>query len=148
MSTLDQLKKHTVVVADTGDFASFKAFLPRDATTNPSLILKAVQMPEYKALLDRAVAENKGASVAHVVDALLVIFGTEILKIVPGRVSTEVDARLFVGHRRLRRQGPRTHRALRESRRSEGNACSSSSPPRGRASRPPKSSRRKASIAT
>lgn len=94
MSTLDQLKKHTVVVADTGDFASFKAFLPRDATTNPSLILKAVQMPEYKALLDRAVAENKGKDVHHVVDALLVIFGTEILKIVPGRVSTEVDARL------------------------------------------------------
>lgn len=94
MSTLDQLKKHTVVVADTGDFASFKAFTPRDATTNPSLILKAVQMPEYKALLDRAVAENKGKSVEDVVDALLVIFGTEILKIVPGRVSTEVDARL------------------------------------------------------
>ena len=94
MSTLDQLKQHTVVVADTGDFASIKAFAPRDATTNPSLILKAVQMPEYKALLDRAVAENKGKSVEQVVDALLVIFGTEILKVVPGRVSTEVDARL------------------------------------------------------
>ncbi len=94
MSSLDQLKKLTVVVADTGDFASMKAFSPRDATTNPSLILKAVQMPEYKALLDRAVAENKGKPVADVVDALLVIFGTEILKVVPGRVSTEVDARL------------------------------------------------------
>lgn len=94
MSSLDQLKQHTVVVADTGDFASMKAFAPRDATTNPSLILKAVQMPEYKALLDRAVAENKGKSVAEVVDALIVIFGTEILKVVPGRVSTEVDARL------------------------------------------------------
>ena len=94
MSSLDQLKKLTVVVADTGDFASMKAFAPRDATTNPSLILKAVQMPEYKALLERAVAENKGKPVADVVDALIVIFGTEILKVVPGRVSTEVDARL------------------------------------------------------
>ena len=94
MSSLDQLKKLTVVVADTGDFASMKAFAPRDATTNPSLILKAVQMPEYKALLDLAVAENKGKSVADVVDVLIVIFGTEILKVVPGRVSTEVDARL------------------------------------------------------
>ena len=94
MSSLDQLKKLTVVVADTGDFASMKAFSPRDATTNPSLILKAVQMPEYKALLERAVAENKGKPVADVVDALIVIFGTEILKVVPGRVSTEVDARL------------------------------------------------------
>ena len=93
-TALSQLKQFTTVVADTGDFASFRAFLPQDATTNPSLILKAVQMPEYRPLLDKAVADNKGKSVAEIIDALLISFGSEILKIVPGRVSTEVDARL------------------------------------------------------
>lgn len=93
-TTLDQLKQFTTVVADTGDFASIKAFQPQDATTNPSLILKAVQMPEYKHLLDQAVADNKGKSVAAIIDALLILFGKEILNIVPGRVSTEVDAKL------------------------------------------------------
>ncbi len=93
-TTLDQLKQFTTVVADTGDFASIKAFQPQDATTNPSLILKAVQMPEYKHLLDQAVANNKGKSVASIIDALLILFGKEILNIVPGRVSTEVDAKL------------------------------------------------------
>lgn len=71
-----------------------RAFKPQDATTNPSLILKAVQMPEYRPLLDKAVADNKGKSIPEIIDALLVSFGSEILKIVPGRVSTEVDARL------------------------------------------------------
>ncbi|MDR1817800.1 MAG: transaldolase, partial [Puniceicoccales bacterium] len=89
-----QLKAHTVVVADTGDFATMKQFQPRDATTNPSLILKAVQKPEYRPLLERAVSDNAGKSTGEIIDALLVAFGTEILKIVPGRVSTEVDARL------------------------------------------------------
>ncbi|MDR2982627.1 MAG: transaldolase [Puniceicoccales bacterium] len=93
-TTLSQLKQFTTVVADTGDFAAMKAFQPQDATTNPSLILKAVQMPEYKHLLDKAVADNKGKPVAQVIDALLILFGQEILKIVPGRVSTEVDAKL------------------------------------------------------
>ncbi|MDR1497481.1 MAG: transaldolase [Puniceicoccales bacterium] len=93
-SSLSQLKQHTTVVADTGDFATMRIFQPQDATTNPSLILKAVQKPEYRPLLDKAVADNKGKSVSEVIDALLVSFGTEILKIVPGRVSTEVDARL------------------------------------------------------
>ncbi len=91
---LSQLKKYTTVVADTGDFAAMRAFLPQDATTNPSLILKAVQMPEYRRLLDKAVADNKGKSVPAIIDALLISFGKEILQIVPGRVSTEVDARL------------------------------------------------------
>jgi transaldolase len=92
---LDQLKALTVVVADTGDFQSMKAFAPRDATTNPSLILKAAAMPEYAALLDKAIAESDpSAPLDKVIDRLLVVFGLEILKIVPGRVSSEVDARL------------------------------------------------------
>ena len=100
MSTqLDQLKQFTVVVADTGDFASLKQFAPRDATTNPSLILKAAQMPEYQFLVDQAVADNQTKFsgkelLAHVLDDLLILFGVEILKIVPGRVSTETDANL------------------------------------------------------
>ena len=92
---LDQLKALTTVVADTGDFQSMKVFAPRDATTNPSLILKAAAMPEYAALLDQAIAESPAsASAGEVIDRLLVVFGLEILKIVPGRVSSEVDARL------------------------------------------------------
>ena len=100
MSTqLDQLKQFTTVVADTGDFASLKQFAPRDATTNPSLILKAAQMPEYQFLVDKAIADNKakagGKELLHrVLDDLTVLFGLEILKIVPGRVSTETDADL------------------------------------------------------
>jgi transaldolase len=92
---LDQLKQFTVVVADTGDFASMKQFAPRDATTNPSLILKAAAMPEYTALLDQAIKDaGASARLDQVIDRLLVVFGLEILKIVPGRVSSEVDARL------------------------------------------------------
>jgi transaldolase len=94
MNALEQLKQHTVVVADTGDFESMRAFAPRDATTNPSLILKAVAKPEYRALLDQVLREHPRATTAEVIDRLLVAFGQEILKIVPGRVSTEVDARL------------------------------------------------------
>ena len=92
---LDQLKQFTTVVADTGDFASMKEYAPRDATTNPSLILKAAGAPAYAHLLDKAVKDaGSGASVEQIIDRLLVIFGGEILQIVPGRVSTEVDARL------------------------------------------------------
>ena len=101
MSTsLDELKKCTVVVADTGDFASMKKYAPRDATTNPSLILKAVEQPEYRHLLEKAVADNRSSALTGValtgkiIDDLLIAFGKEILSIVPGRVSTEVDARL------------------------------------------------------
>jgi transaldolase len=97
---LDQLKQLTKVVADTGDFESMKAYKPQDATTNPSLILAAASKPEYAPLVDKAVADRKGSGltgakqVDDVVDHILVNFGLEILKIVPGRVSTETDARL------------------------------------------------------
>lgn len=94
MTALDQLKQYSVVVADTGDFQSMAAFAPRDATTNPSLILKAVQKPEYAGLLKQVVSQHPGASRAEQVDRLLVAFGTRILDVIPGRVSTEVDARL------------------------------------------------------
>jgi transaldolase len=94
---LEQLKQFTTVVADTGDFESLKQFTPRDATTNPSLIFKAAQMPEYQFLVDKAIADNKTKAsgqelLSLILDDLLVLFGTEILKIVPGRVSTETDA--------------------------------------------------------
>jgi transaldolase len=92
MNQLDQLKQFTTVVADTGSFKQLAAYTPRDATTNPSLILKAVQQPDYAPLLAEATAKRE--PVAAVADELLVRFGLEILKIVPGRVSTEVDARL------------------------------------------------------
>jgi transaldolase len=94
MNQLEQLKQYTTVVADTGDFQSIKAYAPQDATTNPSLILKAVQKPEYRPLLEKAVADSKGAGVEEIVDRLLIAFGVEILKFVPGRVSTEIDAAL------------------------------------------------------
>ena len=94
MNQLDQLKQYTVVVADSGDFKQLAQYAPRDATTNPSLILKAVQKPEYAPLLKDAVAAHKTEPIDAIVDEVLVSFGLEILKIVPGRVSTEVDARL------------------------------------------------------
>ena len=94
MNTLDQLKQFTTVVADTGDFNSMRAYAPRDATTNPSLILKAVQQDAYKPLFSETVAAHKSKPVDFIADRVLVRFGLEILKIVPGRVSTEVDARL------------------------------------------------------
>ena len=94
MNQLEQLKQHTTVVADTGNFHQLAAFAPQDATTNPSLILKAVLQPEYAPLLSETVAQLRHAPLETIVDAVLVRFGSEILKIVPGRVSTEVDARL------------------------------------------------------
>ena len=100
MTQLDQLKKLTTVVADTGDFEAMKEYKPQDATTNPSLILQAAGKPEYRPLIDKAVSEFKGGSLSGqaltdaVLDRILILFGLEILKIVPGRVSTEVDARL------------------------------------------------------
>ena len=100
VSQLDQLKQFTTVVADTGDFESIRKYAPQDATTNPTLIFKAVQLPEYKPLLEKAIADNRGSSLSgpalhkKIIDDLLIAFGLEILEIVPGRVSTEVDARL------------------------------------------------------
>lgn len=96
-SVLDQLKEHTIVVADTGDFTSIKQFAPRDATTNPSLILKASQQKEYANLVNEVVSDAKKNGIDdldNVMDLLLVRFGLSILEVVPGRVSTEVDARL------------------------------------------------------
>ncbi len=94
MNQLEQLKQYTTMVADTGDFQSIKAYAPQDATTNPSLILKAVQKPEYRPLLEKTIADFPNASTEEIVDRLLIAFGTEILKFVPGRVSTEIDAAL------------------------------------------------------
>ena len=99
-SQLEQLKKLTTVVADTGDFESMKEFQPQDATTNPSLILAATTKPEYAYLVDKAIADRKGSGltdsrqIEDIIDHVLINFGLEILKIVPGRVSTETDARL------------------------------------------------------
>lgn len=97
---LDQLKEFTTVVADTGDFESMKSYLPQDATTNPSLILQASAKPEYRHLVEKAVREIRESGLTGpalmeaILDRILILFGLEILKIVPGRVSTEVDARL------------------------------------------------------
>lgn len=94
MNQLDQLKRCTTVVADTGNFKQLAQFAPSDATTNPSLILKAVQQAEYAPLLAEVVATHPSLPLPQVIDRVLVRFGLEILKVVPGRVSTEVDARL------------------------------------------------------
>jgi transaldolase len=94
MNQLDALKQFTTVVADTGDFNQLAAYAPQDATTNPSLILKAVQKPEYAPLLTEAVTRYAHLGTDEVMNHLLVAFGCEILKHIPGRVSTEVDARL------------------------------------------------------
>ncbi len=95
---LEQLKKMTTVVVDTGDIEAIKAYSPTDATTNPSLILKAIQSPVYKPLIDDAYKLcqqwPKNEQMTHFMDKLFVNVGCEILKLVPGRVSTEVDARL------------------------------------------------------
>ena len=99
-SQLDQLKDMTTIVADTGEFEAISKFTPEDATTNPSLILKAAQMPEYKYLVDEVVASLKGNDLSSseqmdlCMDRLAVKFGEKILGVIPGRVSTEVDARL------------------------------------------------------
>jgi len=93
-TALDQLKQYTTVVADTGDFQQLAQYKPQDATTNPSLILKAVQKDAYRPVLEKTVRDHRGESADLIIDRLLIAFGTEILKLIPGRVSTEVDARL------------------------------------------------------
>src|SRR5881398_4133838 len=100
LNQLEQLKKFTKVVADTADFESIKQFKPQDATTNPSLVYAASQKPEYAHLLERVLADRKksglsgAAQIEDICDHLLVQFGCDILEILPGRVSTETDARL------------------------------------------------------
>ena len=100
LSQLDQLKQFTKVVADTGDFEAMKEFKPQDATTNPSLILAAVTKPQYAHILDKVIVDRKTSGltgskqIEDIIDHVLVAFGLDILKIVPGRVSTETDARL------------------------------------------------------
>lgn len=100
VSQLDQLKRFTKVVADTGDFESMREFEPQDATTNPSLIFAASGKPEYSHLIEQAIGEHSGGSLSgqerldSIINRVLILFGKEILQIVPGRVSTEVDARL------------------------------------------------------
>src|SRR2546421_7438108 len=97
---LSQLKQFSIIVADTGDFDSIRKYQPRDTTTNPSLLLKAAQLPEYAALVEKTLADARQESpdtsqmLGVALDKLAVAFGLEILKIIPGRVSTEVDARL------------------------------------------------------
>ena len=99
MSLLDSLKRYTTVVADTGDIGAIAEYRPQDATTNPSLLMKAAQQPEYRPLVESAlqaaarVAGGETARTEAFMDHLFIVFGAEILKIVPGRVSTEVDAR-------------------------------------------------------
>ena len=94
MNQLEQLKKFTTVVADTGDFQLISIFTPQDATTNPSLILKAVQKAAYRPILSKTISEHPDASTSEIIDHLLVAFGLEILALIPGRVSTETDAQL------------------------------------------------------
>jgi transaldolase len=100
MNLLEQLRTMTVVVADTGDFETLAKYTPRDSTTNPSLIYQAAQLPQYQRVVDEAIESaqeadgNDKQQLANLIDRLFVDFGKEILKIVPGRVSTEVDARL------------------------------------------------------
>ena len=98
MSSLDQLKEYTVVVADTGDIDAIAEHKPQDATTNPSLLYKAAQMPQYQPLVDEAIAYGQSKSTSEdglldaIIDKLSVTFGCRILELIPGRVSTEVDA--------------------------------------------------------
>lgn len=94
MTQLEQLKKFTTIVVDTSDFQEIKAFTPQDATTNPSLILKSIQKDYYKPFLQNVIFKHRKLGVSDILDQLLVDFGIEILKIIPGRISTETDARL------------------------------------------------------
>ncbi len=119
----------TTVVADTGDIEAMRQFRPQDATTNPSLLLKAAQQPQYRPLVDAALARCRSGSACPepkrteaFMDRLAVNFGREILKIVPGRVSTEVDARLSFDTDAHDREGARADRPLREARASAASA--------------------------
>ena len=129
MSLLESLKRYTVVVADTGDIDAIRQHQPQDATTNPSLLLKAAQQPQYRGLVDaaragaRALGLAAAAETAAFMDRLAVGFGQEILQIIPGRVSTEVDARLSFDTDATHRQGARADRPLRSRGRGPRSAC-------------------------
>ena len=118
MKLLDSLKQYTTVVADTGDIVAIRQHRPQDATTNPSLLYHAAQMPAYRHLVDEAAERasqlggDHAAMAEEFIDQLFVLFGTEILKVVPGRVSTEVAASLSFDSPRHSRQGPQTHFAI------------------------------------
>jgi len=107
MNQLEALKQATTVVADTGDFKQLAQFQPHDATTNPSLILKAVQKPEYAHVLEETLARHRSEPLDEQMDRLVVRFGCEILQLIPGRVSTEVDARLSFDTEATVRRGER-----------------------------------------
>ena len=119
MTLLESLKKYTTVVADTGDIESIAKFKPQDTTTNPSLLFQAAQQPAYAHLVEQALQEaseqggDKAAQTEEFMDGLFVSFGREILKIVPGRVSTEVDAGLSFDTEKTHRQGPQADRHVR-----------------------------------
>jgi len=142
---LSRLKQFSVIVADTGDFDSIRKYQPRDTTTNPSLLLKAAQMPEYAALVEKALADakkespNTSQTLGTALDRLAVAFGLEILKIVPGRLSVSMS----------KPASPRRARssAVTKKPASRANASSSRSPRPGKAFAPPNNSRAKASIA-
>ena len=153
---LDQLRNYTTVVADTGDIEAMEKFRPQDATTNPSLITAAAQLPQYRPIVDGVLLDARKELGSRATDPavanlafqrLAIAFGKKILAIVPGRVSTEVDARLSY---RPRPPSPRPAPSSPSTtgKASAAIASSSRSPPPGKASAPPKSSRRKASTAT
>ena len=155
-SFLEQLRGMTTVVSDTGDFHAIQQFHPQDATTNPSLIAAAAEKAEYLPIVDsvlKQLRKDLGASAsdndvaAASFRPLEVAFGLKILDIIPGRVSTEVDARLSYDTEKSI-AGPARSSASTTRPASPATASSSSSPPHGRAFAPPRSSRRKASTAT
>jgi len=151
--TLKTLKQSTTIVADSSDFETLAAYTPQDATTNPSLILKALQKEEYQPVLEAAIASAGDSETAgekktdKIIDHLLVGFGLKILEIVPGRVSTEVDARLSLTRRQPLKKHDSSSRSTRRQV-SPGNAFSLKSPLLGRASERLRSSRKRGSAAT
>ena len=129
---LDQLKSMTTVVSDTGDINAIKQYKPTDSTTNPSLIATAAGMPEYQQIVDEVLDEARkelgdkasDEDVAHAAfKGLAVAFGLKILEIIPGRVSTEVDARLCYDTERLHRRCARHHQAVTRPQVSAMSAC-------------------------
>ena len=136
MTQLESLRKHSLVVADTGDIDAVARWKPQDATTNPSLLLSSAEDPRFRHLMDRDM------------DRVFVNFGCEILKHIPGRVSTEVDARLSFDTAKLDREGAAIYLAVREGRHQARARADQARQPPGKASAPRRSSSAKASTAT